>query len=97
MTASLACPPSESPGCHRPQPISGRAERAGRSQATATGGTPLASPVTLGVPLQQPPLRSEEGGPRPSLQRVPCPPGDGPWGAVQALVGSQALNVLSLF
>ncbi|XP_030877781.1 probable ATP-dependent RNA helicase DHX37 isoform X4 [Leptonychotes weddellii] len=35
-TVSLACPPSVSPGCPRPQPISGRAERAGQSRATAT-------------------------------------------------------------
>lgn len=53
MTVSPVCRPSESPGCHRPQPISGRAERVGRSQATATGGLPWACPVTLGVTVQQ--------------------------------------------
>lgn len=63
MIVSLASPPSESPGCHRPQLISGQAEQAGQSQATATGGVPWASPVMLGSLCSFPARSKERGSP----------------------------------
>lgn len=90
-TVSLACPPSESPGCPRPQPISGRAERAGRSRATATGGPPWASPVMRGGgggTAAATSMEQRTGVPSPGCSGY-CPTGDGPWAVLWGLVGAQ--------